>query len=1198
VNESLKALVKQEDTILFVGSGVSSWSGVPRWSGLIAELAQFFDSRGLDSSLIRAELSRNDLLQAASYAFDQLTAQQAGEFLRRACKVGSAKPHDIHRKLLNLGIRCFITTNYDQLIEQSLREWKSTQHFRVVTNRQLSETAEIIQARSTDFVFKPHGDIDDLQSIILTREQYRILLPGGERNSALETLRILLATRPVLYVGFGLRDPDFLLIRDLLANTYKGGIRDHFGIMADITEREADYWRRNYGIQLISYNTTRLLNGKEDHSALLKLLETLPPSDNKTPTDVPASLLSKDSLILPLMRHAARVSAGEVLSNEFPILVHLNAREQTFYSPDRFSGVRVEKFLDEGPHRAVLIGSPGAGKSYALLRSASRLSEKLHQNLLLSSLDENEILVPILVDLKLYEGDVYALVERSLPLGITLDRLISTFKTKLFLDAFNEMPRQFMESGDWEADFSRFLEKMENVSVILASRTKDGLEALRLPFYSLDELDERFVAKELVHHGIAITGRFEPELHSLFQTPLYFKLAITNQILVQAGMHPTDIYGQFIDGLLLEFDQRFNGALDLAHVLSKAAFDAIDSGQEALSMATITKIFSRQLQEEAASKFESAEFINWLISRNIFIPYSGGRVAFFHQSITEYLAAQDLAKRYLSNRAILNQKMAWRRWDHALFLTLGLLPQGAGDDFMDDVISSDIVLAFSAARFVTHNSDAVVTKLLAKLLQLRALKRNRELDHGIQRALESLPVSDVHTLALTELVKTGGSVGAGALLLLHHLRSLSPSDFINILLEHRNDYNFCSTVGREIGSILTISDLPALAKAVDQFQAYLAEGEEFKEAQGFTPGLAEMLLNIPIHDLRASLLNEVPTDTPIVSLELFLDTLRDYRSSEGLRVAGDLIAAGVYQAVVPFHFVAHFSEQTLDWSYINGEHVRACINVLEHPKFGPWALDCIQEICTHRKDLSSVVAQFAFNRPPIWRACLLWALGPEYLEEAFNALRELPGLEDLTRRTPAIRALAHAELNWLGREGQFVSLVRLRSVPLALALIESVYSSIQQKGPIGILEIGSIDWWLDWLNEGKRDTDLWLFEDRIAWLFNHHLTPDSRAQFVAEFNKRDSPYREVLARSILLAQTDLTTDDFSDDAQSFLVRSLSTQKSVDPVWGHLLGNSATEKFATDTLLPLLTTASGTLKRNLRAVLNVAGKRHGRRYIGR
>src|ERR1700722_8170352 len=82
--EKLRQVLAQEDTVLFVGSGISLWSGLPSWPGFIEELALFLEASGMDPILVRAEARRGDLLQAASYGFDKLTKIQIGEFVRSA----------------------------------------------------------------------------------------------------------------------------------------------------------------------------------------------------------------------------------------------------------------------------------------------------------------------------------------------------------------------------------------------------------------------------------------------------------------------------------------------------------------------------------------------------------------------------------------------------------------------------------------------------------------------------------------------------------------------------------------------------------------------------------------------------------------------------------------------------------------------------------------------------------------------------------------------------------------------------------------------------------------------------------------------------------------------------------------------------------------------------------------------------------
>jgi hypothetical protein len=489
MEKQLASILSQPDTVLFIGSGISCWSGLPSWSKLIEELAEFLVSKGQDSGLVRMEAERGDLLQAASYGFDRLTRPQIGEFIRQTCRLGKAQPHEVHHKLVTLGPRCFVTTNYDRLVEASLRQWQPDCYYRVVTNRQLTETAEIVGARSRDFLFKPHGDVEDAESIILTREQYGALAPGGERHNALETLRMLLASRPFVYVGFGLRDLDFLYVRDLLANTYKGGTRDHYAIMADVTETEADYWRRNYGIHLITYPTFLCLDKSSDHKALLELLGRISCIMLSPPATVSRHLMEEYPAItvLAMARHAARLSRVDKSSLLFPLIVCIEERPHLRstahdYVFGRYQGSPVEGLLDNGPDRLVLIGHPGAGKSFSVLHSAARLAEKMHERCLAESFDPNGVIVPIVVDLKLYNGDLWTLVEKSLPAGLSLADILSRCKVKVYLDAFNEMPREYVENGVWEADFSRLLKGASQASIIIASRTTECVNNFETPF--------------------------------------------------------------------------------------------------------------------------------------------------------------------------------------------------------------------------------------------------------------------------------------------------------------------------------------------------------------------------------------------------------------------------------------------------------------------------------------------------------------------------------------------------------------------------------------------------------------------------------------------------------------------------------------------------------------------------------------------
>lgn len=774
---NLKQTLAQEDTILFIGSGVSLWANLPTWSGMIEELAKFTEQNGRSADLIRTEAKRGDLLQAASYGFDQLTKPQIGDFMRAACRYGAAEPHEIHRKIVSLGPRCFITTNYDNLIEQSLQKWQPNRFYRPpVTNRHLTETAEIVHARAIDFIFKPHGDAGDSESIILTREQYRQLLPQGERHAALESLKTLLVSRPVVYIGFGLKDPDFIYMRDLLANTYKGGTRDHYALMPDVSIPEVDYWRRNYGIHLTSYATTAGSDGRRDHSALLTTLDRLLPP---TPTVVaPPDFNPKaPEVLLALARYGAALGRATQVSPELPIRVTAESRlTGRHWRPfDGFDHCPVEKFLDSGPARAVLIGLPGAGKTYALHRSAARLAEKLHEISLSDSFDESNVIVPIVVDLKLYKGDLAALVNQTLPMSVPLHEVIKHFQSKIFLDSFNEMPREYWESGSYEADLTNFVANIGHASLIIGSRTTDGLAKLELPAYSLDKIDEAVVTHELERMGIKISGRFGLEVSRLLQKPFYFQFIAKGAFSLPKDAHPKDFYQSLFCNLQQAYELRFGHTFNMENALSIAAYDAIDRGQEAFPLSDILRPIRTNLEVAGLSCVDARDVANWLVSQSILLPYSGARISFVHQSVTEFLAAKELARRYQESPKMLQEKLTLTRWDQALFLALSFLPQSEAEAFFNAVISVDFTLALNAVKYLEVEREGIVSKLLSEIP--KRLTKFHPFDSQISWILQSnLPISDVHEPDLRALMKLGGLIGSAAVIRLVEIKGPAVKD--------------------------------------------------------------------------------------------------------------------------------------------------------------------------------------------------------------------------------------------------------------------------------------------------------------------------------------------------------------------------------------------------------------------------------------
>lgn len=1182
--EALRVLMKQDDTVLFIGSGISRWSGLPTWGGMIDQLEQYVHKNGGSVTLLRAEVARGDLLQAASYGFDQLSAHQIGEFVRQATRMGVAKPHDIHRHIVSLGPRSFITTNYDALIEDALKLWHPDRFVRsAITNRHLTECAEIIGSRAKDFVFKPHGDVSDSQSIILTREQYRQLLPGGEKSNALEALKMLLATRPVVYLGFGLRDPDFVYLRDLLANTFKGGTRDHYAIMADVEGGEVTYWRKNYGIHLVGYQTSQGINGDRDHSELLELLASVSVKGDDSLASKPLKLASMPSAVLALARHAARFSRVPKVEGEFPIYVNysgeLNARGKgkALKLPYR---APIDRFLDNGQRRVALTGSPGAGKTYAVKRSVARLAAKLSDLCIDEGLQSTPT-VPVYIDMRLYQGDIWRMAEEALPVGLSLEELIQECELRFYIDSFNEMPRDQQERGAYKADISEFLARIGQASVFISSRTNDGLDEFDLVPYSLDEIDEDFVLERLASKGVTLGGPFLRELVGLLKKPFYFSLALSGRIEVSSNCEPRSIYQSLFSRLEQEFKSRFGVDFSISSTLSSVAYQAINDGEEAQSAAEVVRTLRVHRQSGASQdSVSSEEILNWLIYKGVLLPLSGGRVAFFHQSVTEYLAATELARLYVLNQGVARSKIAMRRWDQALFLTISLLE--AGSSFFADIVETDLLLAINASKYVEVGRDEVVSIILDSLTS--RLGKDSEFEIGAAFALKrDLLVSRVHEGRLRALLDHGNAIGGVASLLLARLNGVAfKEELFELLIERRDDFNFCYIgLADAIELVTQDEDLPRLIGLLD------SEDDEPEGKSALIDCLARVVEEFDFAEVvRCAGSNSSGRRKFLCRLA------RDVQNLEGVKVAAQLLLDGEEEAATALYFIGAFGGLGDEmWSSLDERHADRLIEMMVEVESSRWALGVMRMLCASRRDIAEAVQHKAASMTGLACAALRYASSHESDDVLISELTRMSYMSFEEIDGEPIELLKKIGIRWNNHKPLLARLLRLRHTRLASALLEE----LRLEAVVEDFEIDDVAWWLDWIEEDVRNGGTW-FAYCMSGFFGHSLASSSLEAMLREFNRTDGVHRGVLARYVLLRMVDLTTNDFSEDAISYLLANLRSTDALPIFDGHLLGVSATEQFARERLVPLLAEPDETFATNVRKVLEQAGRRHGRRYF--
>ncbi len=269
VDESLALLAERmargSRTIAFVGAGASVRAGYPTWRTLVNAL------RSRAYGPLAADDADLDLRAAAELYAEVLNDRGAlEEEVKAALLAGKIKSGlDFHRKLARLPFQHYITTNYDELIEDAVNaeladveaakrgypsdfELNPRDRCRALNGRTTKDFNAFLAGLAQDdprrSVLHLHGILD--QQMTLTMGQY-----DDQYLSDAMQLRMfsIFATTTVVFIGASLYDPDVMeLVR---RSNYHGARRPrHFAFLPDSREREEQMFKRTYGIRPIFYD--------------------------------------------------------------------------------------------------------------------------------------------------------------------------------------------------------------------------------------------------------------------------------------------------------------------------------------------------------------------------------------------------------------------------------------------------------------------------------------------------------------------------------------------------------------------------------------------------------------------------------------------------------------------------------------------------------------------------------------------------------------------------------------------------------------------------------------------------------------------------------------------------------------------------------------------------------------------------------
>jgi hypothetical protein len=264
--DDLRARYLDNRLVAFVGAGVSAAGGLPSWTGLIQHVladaraaATAAEFPALDEA--EATLTRGDLIRALG----EVQASTTSTIFNRA--VSRALDDSRHPVVPTLAqaiaslaptLHAVVTTNLDRFLERAFSgNWPSFTLPRLDLGQQ------------KHYILQLHGNRIARDSWVLSEREYEDLLHG--RPELQRFVEGLFRFHTLLFVGYGLRDPDFDRVCGQLRVFGRGQAPQHFALMPE--GKVGNYERHRLadaGIELLTYP-----NPDGSHAELLRIIKDL-----------------------------------------------------------------------------------------------------------------------------------------------------------------------------------------------------------------------------------------------------------------------------------------------------------------------------------------------------------------------------------------------------------------------------------------------------------------------------------------------------------------------------------------------------------------------------------------------------------------------------------------------------------------------------------------------------------------------------------------------------------------------------------------------------------------------------------------------------------------------------------------------------------------------------------------------------------
>lgn len=252
--ESLIEACVGGEIVLFAGAGLSKRAGFPIWSEFVTDLLHWATQNKFVSEdwakARRASIEKGDGGAVADAVIDALEGKHA-VLIQYLSTIFNKRPRlsTAHQKLRNIAFCAALTTNFDNLLEQTF----DNQHPKIYTPRDPEQLIEALHKREF-FVLKLYGDLSQAESLMISPTQFEDAI--GENIPFAKFIETLFLSKTLLFIGASLEGiEDYLkgigLRRQKNPRQHWAlvGVSDDYSWLA-----KAQSLEKRYGIVIIPYS--------------------------------------------------------------------------------------------------------------------------------------------------------------------------------------------------------------------------------------------------------------------------------------------------------------------------------------------------------------------------------------------------------------------------------------------------------------------------------------------------------------------------------------------------------------------------------------------------------------------------------------------------------------------------------------------------------------------------------------------------------------------------------------------------------------------------------------------------------------------------------------------------------------------------------------------------------------------------------